>query len=376
MRRRMVFTLAALVVFLTAIGLVKFFQIRAAIAQFSSWQPPPEAVTTTVAREEAWPNTLKAVGSVSAVHGVMVSADLPGIVEQITFDSGRHVKAGEILVRLDTRQERAQLAAAESQRDLMQLNLDRAKQLLAKGVVAQAEYDRVAAEAKQAEARAGEIRATIERKRIRAPFSGVLGIRQVNLGQYLEGGAPVVPLQSMDPVYVDFALPQDDVKSLRPGMTVEISADSTTGSAEIAGRINAINSVVDEATRNVQVQAIFRNAGGRLRPGMYVEVHAHLGTSGPMIAVPASAVSYAPYGNSVFVVTPQKGPNGKTYSGVEQRFVKLGAGRGDQASVLSGLKPGEVVVTSGVFKLRNGAAIQVNNSIRPSDNPAPRPEDS
>src|SRR5512138_2488545 len=168
MRRRMVFTLAALIVFLATIGLVKFVQIRAAIAQFSSFQPPPEAVTTTVAREEAWPTTLTAVGSVSAVHGVTVSADLPGIVEQIAFDSGRHVKAGEILVRLDTRQERAQLAAAESQRDLMQLNLDRAKQLLSKGVVAQAEYDRVAAESKQAEARVGEIRATIERKRIRA----------------------------------------------------------------------------------------------------------------------------------------------------------------------------------------------------------------
>ena len=375
MRRRMVITLSVLVVFLAAIGLVKFFQIRAAIAQFSSFQPPPEAVTTAVAREEEWPATLTAVGSVTAVHGVTVSADLPGIVEQITFDSGRHVRAGEILVRLDTRQERAQLAAAESQRDLMRLNLERSNQLLAKGVVAQAEQDRVEAEAKQAEARVGEIKATIDRKQIRAPFSGVLGIRQVNLGQYLEGGAAVVPLQSMDPVYVDFALPQEDVRALHVGATVAVSADSVSG-AEIAGTITAINSVVDEATRNVQVQATFHNAGGRLRPGMYVEVHAHVGTSGSVISIPASAVAYAPYGNSVFVVGQEKGPGGKAYTGVEQRFVKLGAGRGDQASVLSGLRPGEVVVTSGVFKLRNGAAIYVNNSIRPSDNPAPRPEDS
>jgi membrane fusion protein (multidrug efflux system) len=371
----MMFTLAALIAFLAVIGLVKFVQIRAAIAQFSSFQPPPEAVTTVVAHEEEWPTTLSAVGSVTAVHGVTVSADLPGIVQQIAFDSGRHVGAGEVLVRLDVRQERAQLAAAESQRDLMRLNLERSKQLLDKGVVAQAEYDRVAAEAKQAEARVGEIRATIERKQIRAPFAGVLGIRQVNLGQYLEGGAPVVPLQSMDPVYVDFALPQDDVKSLHVGATVTVSADSAAAS-RMTGRITAINSVVDEATRNVQVQATFRNVGGKLRPGMYVEVHTDVGTSGRMIAVPASAVAYAPYGNSVFVVGPQKGPNGKTYSGVEQRFVKLGASRGDQASIVSGLKPGEVVVTSGVFKLRNGAAIFVNNSIRPSDNPAPRPEDS
>ncbi|MGE5179763.1 MAG: efflux RND transporter periplasmic adaptor subunit [Bacteroidota bacterium] len=375
MRRRMVITLSVLVVFLAAIGLVKFFQIRAAIAQFSSFQPPPEAVTTAVAREEEWPATLTSVGSVTAVHGVMVSADLPGIVERITFDSGRHVHAGEVLVLLDTRQERAQLAAAESQRDLMRLNLERSNQLLAKGVVAQAEQDRVEAEAKQAEARVGEIKATIDRKQIRAPFSGVLGIRQVNLGQYLEGGAAVVPLQSMDPVYVDFALPQEDVKALHVGATVAVSADSASG-AEIEGKITAINSVVDEATRNVQVQATFHNAGGRLRPGMYVEVHAHVGSSGPVISIPASAVAYAPYGNSVFVVGPEKAPNGKAYTGVQQRFVKLGAGRGDQASVLSGLKPGEVVVTSGVFKLRNGAAIYVNNSIRPSDNPAPRPEDS
>jgi membrane fusion protein, multidrug efflux system len=241
--------------------------------------------------------------------------------------------------------------------------------------VAQAEHDRVEAEAKQAEARVGEIKATIDRKQIRAPFAGVLGIRQVNLGQYLEGGAAVVPLQSMDPVYVDFALPQEDVKALHVGAAVAVSADSA-GGPEIEGRITAINSVVDEATRNVQVQATFHNAGGRLRPGMYVEVHAHVGTSGPVITIPASAVAYAPYGNSVFVVGPEKTTGGKAYTGVQQRFVKLGAGRGDQASVLSGLKPGEVVVTSGVFKLRNGAAIYVNNSIRPSDNPAPRPEDS
>jgi membrane fusion protein (multidrug efflux system) len=305
----------------------------------------------------------------------MVSADLPGIVQRIEFTSGQHVRAGEMLVLLDTRQERAQLAAAESQRDLMRLNLERSRQLLEKGVVAQAEHDRVDAEAKQAEARVGEVRAAIDRKQIRAPFSGVLGIRQVNLGQYLEGGAPVVTLQSMDPVYVDFALPQEDVKSLHVGAAVAVSADSAAG-PEITGRITAINSVVDEATRNVQVQATFRNVGGRLRPGMYVEVHAHVGTSGPVIAIPASAVAYAPYGNSVFVVTSQKDPKGKTYSGVQQKFVKLGAGRGDRASVLSGLAPGDVVVTSGVFKLRNGAAISINNSIRPSDDPAPRPEDS
>ena len=223
--------------------------------------------------------------------------------------------------------------------------------------------------------RVGEIRATIQRKVIRAPFAGVLGLRQVNLGQYLNPGDAVVPLQSMDPVYVNFSLPQQDVAALRIGAEVNVAADSIA-IGRATGRITAINSVVDEATRNVQVQATFQNPGGELRPGMFVDVQVVLGSSSRVIALPASAISYAPYGNSVFIVGDMKGPNGKTYRGVQQRFVKLGAGRGDQVSVVSGLKPGEEVVTSGVFKLRNGAAIFVNNARQPGNNPAPRPEDS
>ena len=375
MRKRMIITLAALAAFVAGIGMVKFFQIKAAMAQGASWQPPPEAVTTVVAHVEHWSSSLSAIGSVVAVHGVTVSADLPGIVESIDFESGRSVGAGDVLVRLDTSQERSQLAAAEAERELTRLNLERSRQLLEKQVIAQAEYDRAAAEAKQAEARAGEIRATIERKTIRAPFGGVLGIRQVNLGQYLKGGDPVVPLQSMDPIYVDFALPQQDVSALRIGAAVRVAADGIV-IADSEGRITAINSVVDEATRNVQVQATFRNPDVGLRPGMFVEVEASFGRGDSVIALPASAVSYAPYGNSVFVVSEMKGPNGKTYRGVQQRFVKLGAGRGDQVSVVSGLAPGEEVVSSGVFKLRSGAAVVVNNKISPSNNPTPKPEDS
>jgi membrane fusion protein, multidrug efflux system len=374
MKKRMIIVVAALVVFFVAIASVKFLQIRAAIAQGASWQPPPEAVTTITAHEEQWASSLTAIGSVEAVHGVTVSADLPGIVEAVNIDSGRRVAAGDVLVRLDTRQEKAQLDAAESQRDLAKLNLDRGRQLLDKGVVAQAEYDRLDAEAKQAEARVGEIRASIDRKRIRAPFSGVLGLRQVNLGQYLKGGDPVVPLQSMDPIYVNFALPQADAPTLHLGAEVTVTADSVAGA--FAGRVTAVNSVVDQATRNVMVQATLRNPSGSLRPGMYVQVEASRGAAQSVIALPASAVSYAPYGNSVFVVSQLKGPNGKAYAGVSQRFVKLGAGRGDQISIVSGLKPGEEVVTSGVFKLRNGAAIFVNNTVRPSNDPTPKPEDS
>lgn len=374
MKKRMIIVVAALAIFFVAIASVKFLQIRAAIAQGASWQPPPEAVTTIQAHEEQWPSSITAIGSVEAVHGVIVSADLPGIVDAVNIDSGRRVAAGDLLVGQDTRQEKAQLDAAESQRDLANLNLARGRQLLDKGVVAQAEYDGLDAQAKQAAARVGEIRATIDRKRIRAPFSGVLGIRQVNLGQYLKGGDPVVPLQSMDPIYVNFALPQADAPSLHLGAEVTITADSVAGA--FAGRVTAVNSIVDQATRNVMIQATLRNPQGLLRPGMYVQVLASRGTAQSVISLPASAVSYAPYGNSVFVVSQLKGPNGKPYAGVSQRFVKLGAGRGDQISIVSGLKPGEEVVTSGVFKLRNGAAVFVNNTVRPSNDPAPKPEDS
>ncbi|TMQ68201.1 MAG: efflux RND transporter periplasmic adaptor subunit [Candidatus Eisenbacteria bacterium] len=375
MRKRMILMLVVTTAFLVVIGLVKFFQIRAAIAQGASWQPPPESVTTIVAREEQWPAAQSAIGTVTAVHGVTVSADLPGVVASIEFESGRRVRAGEVLVRLDTRQERAQLAAADAQRELSRLNLERMRQLLDKGVVAQAEFDRVVAESKQAEARVDEIRATIERKTLRAPFAGVLGIRRVNLGQYLNGGDPVVPLQSMDPVYVDFALPQQDVRVLRIGAEVRVSADSAA-IGQASGRITAINSVVDEATRNVQVQAAFDNTRGGLRPGMFVDVQILMGSGSRVVALPASAISYAPYGNSVFVVTTMRGPDGRPYRGVRQQIVRLGGSRGDQIAIASGIRPGEEIVTSGAFKLRNGGAVQVNNATAPANDPAPKPEDS
>ena len=375
MRKRMLLMLAVVTVFVTAVGLAKFFQIRTAIAQGMAWRPPPEAVTTIVAQEEPWAASFSAIGTVAAVQGVAVSADLPGIVEAIEFDSGKRVEAGDVLVRLDTRQERAQLAAAEAREELARLNLDRSRQLVESGAIARAEYDQKVAEARQAEALVGEIRASVERKTIRAPFAGVLGIRQVDRGQYLNGGDPIVPLQSMDAVYVNFSLPQQDVAALRVGAEVHVSADSIAVGRAV-GRITAINSVVDEATRNVQVQATFANPHALLRPGMFVDVRVALGAAAPVIALPASAVSYAPYGNSVFIITDMKGPDGSSYRGVRQQFVKLGSARGDQVAVVTGVKPGEEVVTSGVFKLRNGAAILVNNQTRPGNDPAPKPEDS
>jgi membrane fusion protein, multidrug efflux system len=374
MKKRMFLMLLAMAVFIAILAAMKMRQIKTASAQGASFQPPPEAVTTVVAKQEVWPSTLRAIGTVVASQGVTVSADMPGIVEKISFTSGRAVRAGEVLVVLDTSQERAQLAAAESQRDLAKLNLDRMRDLSEKGIISRSEYDRVAAESAQGVARVGEIRATIERKVIRAPFSGVLGIRKVNLGQYLAGGDPVVSLQSLRPVYVNFSVPQQAVGRLQMGTEVRVTAEGQP--LQETGRITAVDAVVDEATRNIQVQATFANQDGRLRPGMFVEAEASQGESRPVIALPASAISYSPYGDSVFIVENVKGPDGKSFRGVRQQFVKLGGARGDQVAVVTGIKPGEEVVSSGVFKLRNGAAVQVNNKIQPANSAEPRPEDS
>jgi membrane fusion protein (multidrug efflux system) len=374
MKKRMLIMLSAVVVIVVGVGLVKFLQIQAAIANGKSWSPPPEAVTTVVASQSTWPATLDAIGSVSAVHGVTLAADLPGVVSGIHFESGQHVAAGTILVELDTRQEKAQLEAAEAQRDLAKINLDRAQKLLARQVISQTDFDQADATYKQNEAQVATVQATIDRKRIRAPFGGVAGIRQVNLGQYLAAGDPVVPLQSMDPVYVDFSLPQEDLRTLRVGSEVHVTGDSL--GVVPTGRITAINSIVDPSTRNLQVQATFPNTSSHLRPGMFVDVQVYRGKGGNMVSVPASAINYAPYGNSVFIVQSGKGPNGQPQKTVEQQFVTVGPQRGDQVSILTGVKAGQEVVTSGVFKLRSGSAVQVNNSVQPSNNPSPKPQDS
>ena len=374
MKKRMFWMLAVVIAFIAIIASVKTFQIKAAMAQGASYQPPPEAVTTVVAKTDEWNTNLNAIGSVAAVQGVTVAADLPGLVQEIGFTSGQSVNQGDVLIRLDTKQERAQFAAAEAQRELARLELARTQALLGKSLISQSTYDTAAATFKSADAGVGQIRATIERKTIRAPFAGVLGIRQVNLGQYLAGGAPIVSLQSIRPVYVNFTVPQQEIGLVSVGSSVQVTSDAL-GQPEV-GRIAAFDSVIDEATRNARVQATFDNRSGKLRPGMFVEAQIARGARTTVIALPVSAISYAPFGDSVFIVEDVKGPNGKSYRGVRQQFVKLGGSRGDQVAVLSGVKPGEEIVTSGVFKLRPGAAVTVNNKIQPGNNPAPKPENS
>jgi membrane fusion protein (multidrug efflux system) len=373
MVKRMIVMLAAVALFISALGFVKFRQIQAATQ--TVMQPPPEAVTTIVAKRQQWPATLNVIGTMEAVQGVTVSADLPGTVERINFDSGRQVRQGDVLVELDTRQERAQLADVESQRDLAHINFERMQQLVNAGVISRLDYDKATADQKQTEAKVNEIRATIQRKTIRAPFSGVLGIRKVNLGQYLSAGDPVVPLQALNPIYANFGVPQQSVGEVRVGRGLRVTTDGLRGQ-EFAGRVTAVDSIVDQTTRNIQVQATLANPQGKLHPGMFVQVKVTLGQDRSVIALPASAINYAPYGDSVYVVSDLKDPSGKPYRGVRQQFVKIEGSQGDQVAVISGVNPGDEVVSSGVFKLRNGAAVQVNNKVQPANSPAPKPEDS
>ena len=375
MAKRMSLMLIVAVACIAALGFVKFRQITSMMAVYAAFQPPPEAVTTIVAVEDKWPETLTAVGTVAAARGVTVSADLPGIVDRIGFESGQAVHAGDILAEIDARQERAQLISAEAQRDLARANFTRMEGLLAERVISNAEYDQATAAQRQADARVGEIHAAIDRKTIRAPFAGILGIRQINLGQYLSGGTAVVNLQSLDPIYVNFGVPQQAAGKVVVGHGVRISVDDGSR-PQFSGLVSAIDSVVDAGTRNVQVQTTLANPGGTLRPGMFVQTELTLGAGQPIVTLPASAISYAPYGDSVFVVTDLEDAKGQTYRGVRQQIVKLGAARGDQVAIVSGLRPGDEVVSSGAFKLRNGAAVLVNNNVKPANNPKPRPENS
>jgi membrane fusion protein (multidrug efflux system) len=374
MVKRMLLMLVVAAAVIGGLGYFKLRQVQAAVKSHA-YQPPPEAITTVSAKQEVWPATLSVVGTMAAVHGVTVSADLPGTVDKIKFDSGKFVEAGEVLAELDTRQERAQLAAMEAQRDLAKINYARQQQLVDAGVISRMDYDKAIADQKQTEANTAEIRATIDRKTIRAPFSGVLGIRQANLGQYLAAGNPIVSLQSFNPIYVNFGVPQQTVGHIQVGQAVRVTTEDLAGHV-FTGRVTAIDSLVDQSTRNIQVQATLSNPQGKLRPGMFTQVELGVGTKLTVFPLPASAISYAPFGDSVFVVSEMKGPTGQTYNGVHQQFVKVEGSRGDQVGVVSGIKDGDVVVTSGVFKLRNGAAVAVNNKVQPANNPAPKPEDN
>jgi membrane fusion protein (multidrug efflux system) len=376
MAKRLFIVLLLMAALIGGLGFVKYRQVESAIAAGASFQIPPTSVTTVIAKRETWPSTLSVIGTAAAIQGVTVSADLPGTVDKIHFESGQTVHEGDILVELDIRQETAQLANMEAQRDLAKIQYGRAEQLNKAGVISKSDYDNAAAQQKATEAQVNDVKAAIARKTIHAPFTGVLGIRQISLGQYLAAGQAIVSLQSVNPIYVNFGVPQQDAPKMTLGHNVRVTHSELPG-VGFNGKITALDSVINEQTRNIQVQATLANPGGKLRPGMFVQVELPLGQPRDVIPLPASAINYAPYGDSVFVVTDIKDDKtGKTYRGVRQQIVKIEGSRGDQVAITSGLNPGDEVVSSGTFRLRNAAPVEINNTVKPSDSPKPNPEES
>ena len=319
---------------------------------------------------------MTAVGSLDAVQGVTVTAEVTGKVVRIAFEPGSRVEAGDLLVQQDVSAETAQLRAAEATADLARINFERSKKLLPEKVVSQADYDNNRAQLTQSLAQVDNLRAVIAKKTIRAPFAGRLGIRQINLGQVINDGQAIVTLQSLDPIFVNFLIPQQQLALIRDGLEVRVSSDALDGEV-INGKITAINPLVDAATRNIRVQATLANPQEHLRPGMYANVAIVLPKKDDVLTIPETAVVYAPYSDSVFVIEEKKGengePSGKT---VRQQFVQLGEKRGDFISVVSGLKAGETVVSTGVFKLRNGQTVVVDNKLAPEFKLAPNPTES
>lgn len=337
---------------------------------------PPTTVTASPAAEQKWENLFTATGSLVAVQGVTVGAEVAGKVVKIGFEAGSRIKEGDLLVQLDSSTEEAQLQAAEANAALAKANLDRARELRETNTNSPAELDAAEAQAKQAAAQVENYRAVIAKKTIRAPFAGRSGLRLVNLGQILREGDSITTLQTLDPIYVNFSLPQQRLPQLIDATTVRVTSDAAPDRI-FEGRINAISPEVDIATRNIRVQATIGNADERLRPGMFANVEIVLPTQTEAIAIPATAILYAPYGNSVFIVDEKTNEQtGKVEHILRQQFVRLGDTRGDFVDVIDGLKSGETVVTSGVFKLRGGMPVVIDNTLAPNAQLNPKPKNA
>lgn len=370
MLKKFLIAIAGFILVVLLLGAVKARQI--ADMTSVSHVPPPSAVTTDQARAVEWHSYLNAIGTLAPVQGVTLSADADGTITRILADNGTAVKAGDLLVELDTSVEAAQLASARARAELSRINFERAKELWDRNATSKSEFDLADATLKQSVADVAAIEALIAKKQVRAPFDGRVGIRLVNVGQYVARGRALLPLQQLDPIYVNFSVPQRQLPDLAKGQEAGILVDAFPGRA-FQGTITAINSEVDPATRNISVQATLANPDEILRAGMFARVEVRQSAAVRQIVVPATSIAYASYGNSVFIVEPMKGEDGKEYLGVRQQFVKLGATRGDLVSIAEGVKAGEQVVTSGVFKLRNGAPVQVNNTVQPSSSANPQP---
>src|SRR5213083_925751 len=363
--------LATILVF--AFG-IKFLQIRKMMS--TPMVMLPTTVSSVTVKEENWAPTLSAIGSISAVQGAVVSSELGGVVSQIAFENGGTAKKGDLLVQLDASAEEALLRSAEAEAELARQDLERTRGLASQKVLSKAELDAAQSKFNRLNAVVDQMRSNIRKKTIIAPFDGQLGIRQVNVGQMINAGQQVVSLQSLDPVYVDFALPQQHLQNLSTGLEARVRTDALLG-REFVGKLTAINSSVDTVTRNVTVQATLENADHALRPGMFIKIDIVLPEKHKALVIPGSAISYAPYGDSVFVIEKQKDEKtGKESQVLRQQFVRVGEARGDFVSITNGLKAGETVVGTGVFKLRNGMAVAINNDLAPKPQVNPTPVDS
>jgi membrane fusion protein (multidrug efflux system) len=371
MLKKLVFTLIGLAILIGVPTVIKLKQFETMGS--AQMEMPPETVTSDQVRGLRWRNTVTATGSLVAVQGVTVSAELGGKIEEIAFESGDLVEKGDLLVRIDVSAEQAQLRSAEAAARLARINLDRNRDLRANKTVSQADFDTAEANFKQATAQVDNVSATIAKKTLRAPFAGHLGLRQVNLGQIVEQGTPVVTLQTIDPIYVDFSLPQQQFSILATGTEVQVTTDAAPETV-FNGQIIAVNPEIDQMTRSVRVRAKLSNKDELLRPGMFANIEVMLPDDEEVLAIPATAVLYAPYGDTVFVIDEMEDEaSGEKQQVLRQQVVRLGDTKGDFVAVLTGLNKGENVVTSGVFKLRPKMAVVVDNSLAPKAKLEPKP---
>jgi membrane fusion protein (multidrug efflux system) len=381
---RYVVAVGALLLVIVALVAVKGTQIGSLIKMGKEMEksgPPPEVVATAVTKEDAWESTLSAVGTIAPVKGVSLSNDAPGVVSAIHFDSGATVKQGDVLVELDSNVERAQLAAVEARRELARLNAGRSRALVASDSIPKAQLDNDEALVKSSQSDVGALQAQIARKIVRAPFSGKLGIRAINIGQYLAPGTSITSLEAMDSVFVDFTLPQQNLADVAVGTKVRVTLEGDAG-AGYDGVVSAVDPAVDSATRAIRVRASIPNTLDKLRPGMFANVSVVLPDQKRFVSVPAPSVVHASYGDSIFIVEDKKddagavlkGADGKPARVARQQFVRTGAHRGDFVAIADGVKPGQEVVVGGAFKLRNGAGVIVNNDVVPESRLSPTPE--
>jgi membrane fusion protein (multidrug efflux system) len=376
MNRKIAIAVLLVLLVVGGLGGVKALQIKTLLAGVKAMAAPPESVSSAVVREEKWQGTLSAIGSIAAVQGVSVTAEIPGLVREIPLESGAVVSKGDLLARLDTSSEEAQVRALEAQVELARITLARTRTLRNENMVSQSDLDTAEATMKQSEANADNVRATIEKKTLRAPFSGKLGIRLINVGQYLDAGKPIVSLQALSPVYAGFSMPQQELARLKVGMKVRVTTD-TYPERQFDGTLTTINPDLDASTRSIGLQATFDNPDQLLRPGMFARVEVLLPEEQNVVVIPATSVLSAPYGDSVYVIESKSAKDGgKPELTVRQQFIRTGRARGDFLSVESGLKPGDRIVSSGIFKLRNGMSVVENNDLAPKNNLAPQPSDS